>query len=244
LKNITPIENPGKTPYYYAKDSQMKCTQISLALNGSQTADAKNLAQRYSEATNKKKEREKAEKEKQEKVAAKEAAKQAIKEKIREAKRKKDMEADGEQKNGDSPKKGDCETADCEGVAQMDVEQHEKSNPNDDSILTASTTDKTNAGDSSDENPASDTQSKDSTSGNDSDSEASQTGDKQCTSQTDKLKSSPLLESDNSNPLLASVVEEAADDSRSPNKSKQDTEFLPNEEDPYQSWSTGEVTMA
>ena len=39
----------GKTAFDYAKEMQMKCTMISLALNGSTAPDAEELASRYVE---------------------------------------------------------------------------------------------------------------------------------------------------------------------------------------------------
>ena len=46
--DINMLDAPyGKSAFDYAKDGQMKCTMISLALNGSQEPEAKALAQRY-----------------------------------------------------------------------------------------------------------------------------------------------------------------------------------------------------
>lgn len=45
--DIDMIDSPyGKTPFDYAKEGLMKCTMVSLALNGADSAEAKELALR------------------------------------------------------------------------------------------------------------------------------------------------------------------------------------------------------
>lgn len=44
------LDAQGKSPFDYAKEGQMKCTMISLALNGANQPEAEGLCERYIES--------------------------------------------------------------------------------------------------------------------------------------------------------------------------------------------------
>ena len=47
--DVNLIDNEGRTAFDYARDGQMKCTMISLALNGATSFGAEEIASRYIE---------------------------------------------------------------------------------------------------------------------------------------------------------------------------------------------------